>query len=680
MLVLRTIALAAASLAAAAALPAVAGAATANPKGAGCDRLDDAACLLPFPNDAFTRADKTTGTGRRLAFKLAQMPRNAQGKPIDPAPYAAFDGFSPGSVILTKVKGLHTPAALSRTGAVGLSDISRYSAAGAPVIVLDAQTGKRWPIWVELDSNAATARDRLVEIHPARNFLAGHRYVVVLRGLKGANGKRIAAGRAFAKLRGARKPGARYASIFKTLKRAGVKKDGSLFLAWDFTVASRQSLTGRMLHIRDDAFKQLGDTTLANGALDGAAPAYTLQEKALTGDDARYAGLFAHVYEGTVTVPCYLNSAGCAPGSSFNYAKAGDFLPSQLPGNTVQAHFLCAVPATATPDNPARLSLYGHGLLGKDSEVYTNPDMPKMAAEHNIVFCATPWEGMSSADIPNAGSVLQDLSGMPTIADPLQQGMLNALFLGRLMAHPAGLSANPLLQSGGRPIVRAGQLFYDGNSQGGIEGGALTAYSPDFTRAVLGVPGINYSVLLPRSSDWDTYSKVMYPAYPDELERPLALDLAQIVWDRGESDGVAQFMTDSPLPNTPRHTVLLQVAFGDHQVTQYQADVEARTIGAGIHSPILAPGRSLQAKPSWGIPPIGAYPYTGSAIVYWDAGPQRVAPPPLENVPNRALEDPHEYPRRTPAARQQKSDFLQLPGAVTDTCGGMPCVAAPDVP
>jgi hypothetical protein len=664
--------LAIALLLAALVAPAAAQAATS------CDPLDKAACLLPFPNDAFTRADKSTKTGRRLALRSALMPRNVKGKPIDPTPYNAFDGFSPGAVILTKVKGLDTTAALKRTNPVGLFKLSRYTAKSAPVLVVDEKTGKRWPIWAELDSNATSAKNRLVEIHPSRNFLEGHTYVVVLRNLKRANGKRIDAGSAFAKLRSTSKPGARYARIFKALAKAKVKRDRSLFLTWDFTVASRQSLSSRMLHIRDDAFKQLGDTNLADGMIAGGAPQYTLQEKALTGDDAKYAGRFAHVLEGTITVPCYLNKAGCAPGSSFNYAKPGDFLPTQMPGNTVQAHFICVVPAAATPDTPARLSLYGHGLLGSDREVFTNPDIPKMAQEHDFVFCATPWEGMSSADIPNAGGVLADLSGMPTIADPLQQGMVNALYLGRLMAHPQGLAANPLLQSGGRPIVTSSQLFYDGNSQGGIEGGALTAYAPDFRRAVLGVPGINYSVLLPRSADWDTYSLVMYPAYPKQLERPLALGLAQILWDRGEPDGTAQHMTTDPLPNTPTHTVLLHVAFGDHQVTQYQADVEARTIGASIHTPILAAGRSPQAEPSFGIPPIGASPFAGSAIVYWDAGAARVAAPPLENVPNRALEDPHEYPRRTPAARQQKSDFLQLNGAVLDPCGGAPCIAAPD--
>jgi hypothetical protein len=337
------------------------------------------------------------------------------------------------------------------------------------------------------------------------------------------------------------------------------------------------------------------------------------------------------------------------------------------------------VPAAATADAPARLSLYGHGLLGSDSEVYTNPDMPKMAAEANMVFCGTPWAGMSRTDIPNAVLVLQDLSRMPSIADALQQGMLNALFLGRLMAHPRGLAANPLFQQGGRPVIATSQLAFAGGSQGAILGGALTAFAPDFAHGLLNVPGMNFSVLLPRSTQFDAYAKVFEPAYRDQLERPLLLDLAQILWDRGETGGVARHVSGDPLPNTPDHRVLLQVAFGDHQVTQYQADVEARTIGASIHTPILAPGRSPQAQPSWGIPPIGAYPFAGNAIVYWDAGAARVSPPPLVNQPNRDLEDPHEYPRRTPAARQQKSDFLKPDGAVTDPCGGAPCLAAPDV-
>src|SRR3954463_8052469 len=87
---------------------------TASPRGKGCDRLDDAACLLPFPNDAFT-TPSASPSGRRLALPRSMMPRNAKGTPIDPTPFKTFDGFSPGSVILTKVRGLDTPAALRRT-------------------------------------------------------------------------------------------------------------------------------------------------------------------------------------------------------------------------------------------------------------------------------------------------------------------------------------------------------------------------------------------------------------------------------------------------------------------------------------------------------------------------------------------------------------------------------------
>ena len=109
------------------------------------------------------------------------------------------------------------------------------------------------------------------------------------------------------------------------------------------------------------------------------------------------------------------------------------------------------------------------------------------------------------------------------------------------------------------------------------------------------------------------------------------------------------------------------------------SDIEARSIGASAYRPAVAAGRTFDKTPLFGIPSIRAFPFRGSAIVYWDAGPTRVATPPLVNQPNRAQEEPHEYPRRTPEARQQKSDFLQLNGAVTNPCGDAPCVAAPDV-
>ena len=167
------------------------------------------------------------------------------------------------------------------------------------------------------------------------------------------------------------------------------------------------------------------------------------------------------------------------------------------------------------------------------------------------------------------------------------------------------------------------KLYYNGNSQGGILGGALTAISPDFTRASLGVPAMGYSTLLYRSVDFDTYEGFLDPAYPNALDRALLLSMSQMLWDRSEPNGYAHVMTSDPLPNTPAHEVLMNVALGDHQVTNYQADVEARTIGAKVHTPVVYSGRWPDFDVAWDIDPIQAYPYTGSALVYWDGGPVR---------------------------------------------------------
>src|SRR5437588_11951761 len=107
-----------------------------------------------------------------------------------------------------------------------------------------------------------------------------------------------------------------------------------------------------------------------------------------------------------------------------------------------------------------------------------------MAAEHDFVFCATKWAGMSSDDLPNVGLTLTNLSTFPTIADRLQQGVLDALWLGRAMIHDSGLTTNKAFQTpDGKPLIdTGGGLVYYGNSQGGIMGGMLTAVAQDVRR------------------------------------------------------------------------------------------------------------------------------------------------------------------------------------------------------
>ena len=154
-------------------------------------------CMLPFPDDYYTVPDPTAATGRRFAFHAAGMPDNAAGTPIDPEPYLRNDGFSPGETILVRVPGLDNPAALAATDPVPINHIGRYAEEDSPVVVIDEATGERLPIWVEIDSNASQPESTLLEIHPARNYESGHRYVVALRNLRRSDGSVIPAPEGF---------------------------------------------------------------------------------------------------------------------------------------------------------------------------------------------------------------------------------------------------------------------------------------------------------------------------------------------------------------------------------------------------------------------------------------------------------------------------------------------------
>ena len=613
--------------------------------------------LLPWPNDTLTKRDKTTDTGRRLNLPKAGMPRNKDGVPIDPTDMNRADGFSPGSMIIVKVPGLDNAAALQRSHLPSLRNLARSLDRNSPVVVFNARTGKRHPVWAELDSNATTDANRVLIIRPAKNFKEGERYVVVLRNLKDANGKPI------------KRKGSGWRPFARGLRKAGVRRrHGGIYRIWSFTVASERSLAGRMLHIRDDAFRALGDTNLRDLKVAGKAPTFTIDK--VTDLTPAQDDRIARQVDGTMTVPCYLTNA-CAPGGQFTFSSQG--LP-QYHGTTT-ATFTCRIPRSALdPANPpqARPSLYGHGLLGSPNEVNAG-NVRSMANEHNFVFCATAWAGFASEDLGNVVGAISDFSRFNTVADRMQQGFLNQLLLGRLMIHPQGLSANVAFQKNGRSVIDTRRLFFDGNSQGGIMGGSLTAVAPDFNRAALGVPGMNYSTLLQRSTDFDTYAQLIYPAYPDESTRQLMFAVIQLLWDRGEADGYAQHITSDALPNTPAHTVLMHVAFGDHQVSDTTAEVEARTIGARGYEPPLDAGRSPWRRFQL-IPSIGKFPFGGSAIVMWDSG---TPAPPITNTPNRGGEDPHSDPRSTPAARTQKSEFLKIDGHVIDVCGGKPCHSTP---
>jgi len=676
----------------------------------GCDSLDPALCLLPFPNDKFTVADPGTKTGRRVAFSPTAMPRNGtditggelggEGKPIDPTEWNRNDGFSPGSMVITVVPGLdlprtwdiqdraHSAAGLNQPGYFDhrdqVTDIGLSVKKSTPIVLLNTRTGKKHPFFSELDTHALTGDDRrALLLRPARNLEEGTRYVVALRDLKGRDGRTLPARAEFTAFRDGTRKDARMERVFSDL--AGAKIDrNDLYLAWDFTVASAENLTERMLTIRDDAFgRVLGDANLADRRVAGKAPGFTVDSVSAREDrwtDSRGVERVQKLrrVEGRVDVPNYLDRVqqtegqfqanrlpidAPVPGSRlYDDPVDADTLPDQNPAlPTVRVPFVCDVPVDA---GPTYSTLYGHGLLGTRSQV---GDV-KWPRRFGFTGCAADWWGMSTPDLPTVASILADVSNFPSQADRTQQGFLNFLVLGRALVHPDGFARNVAFQQDGASLLvtdtgQGTSQYYDGNSQGGILGGALVAISPDISRGVLGVTGMNYSTLLNRSVDWEgAYGDVYYQTYQDPIERQLVFNLLQMLWDRGEANGFAHHMTNDPLPNTPRHEVMLQVAYSDHQVANISAEVKARTVGAAFMSGL---------PQHWDNNPLTdatAYPYRGSSLVYWDSGN---ATPPNGNVPPTHSRDPHGDPRNEPAAGWQEVRFL-LTGENVDVCGGGP--------
>jgi len=626
----------------------------------GCDPLDTRSCLLPFPSNYYTQQDPSADTGHRVSLPVGSLPANATGTPLNLFEWNRNDGFSPNTPLLAHLPGLDPEASKLPTW----TNIGESITGTSPVVLLDADSGQRVPLWAELDAHAALDEDRLLTIRPAISLPEGHTFIVALRGLVDQAGAPIVASPTFRIYRDNLTTGiepieyrrGEMNEMFDTLTAQGIDR-AELTLAWSFTVASTRNISERMLHIRDDALTLLGEV----------APVYTITAVTPNSDDN-----IALQIEGTYTVPNYLTGDG-GPGNSFNYASEDvDALPViNVFAPTLQAPFVCNISvATMNGTEPGHLVQYGHGLLGDHKEINAG-NVRAMSNEHNVVHCATKWAGMSEDDVGNAIATLGEFSTFDTMADRLQQGVLNQIFLGRLMTRAGGFGADPnFKRADGSSLIDTEHLDYDGNSQGGIMGLMLAAVSPDIERAVLGVPGMNYSLLLPRSVDFDTYETIFKPAYPNDLDRVMILGVTQMLWDRGEGAGYAQHLTADPYPGTRAKTVLLDVAFGDHQVTELSALVEARTIGATIHRPLAGEGRWQETEEGWGLLPT-VYPSTGSAIIIWDSG---MAPIPFENLAPRAGDDSHEDPRRDPTVRKQKAAFL-FDDTLIDVCNGKPCLA-----
>lgn len=600
-----------------------------------CDPLVDSVCGLPFPNNVFTTADDSTATGRRLAISELLMPLSRDGVRGDPAVFESHDGFSTSAAFLA-----HMPGA-TVTGLPGPWSIEVSLEDDSPTLIIDAETGERVPHFSEFDVSTNDTSRRALMVRPVVPLSPQTRYIVAIRNVVDAAGAPIPASPAFAALRDvsdsdepsvdARRP--LYTDIFERLTAQGVER-GELQLAWDFTTASDENLTARMVEIRDDAFEVVGST----------GPSYTIEQV-----DEDWMPEILRRIQGTMSVPLYLD----VPEAGASMSLDDDGRPLQ--NGFAEYPFEILVPYSAE-DAPAGVLNIGHGLLGSRTQVEAEY-YRAFANDNNYILIATDWSGMANDDVANIITLVAsgEIHRFHTVTDRLHQGVVNAALAVRMVA--GGMVDDPLFDMGTHSGIDPATIHYIGSSQGGIFGSVLMAISPDIQRGVLDVPGQPYNLLLNRSVDFTPYLNVVIATYENPLEIQLLLGLIQTMWDRAEPAGYTHHIRDNPLPGTPSKDVLFQVAIGDHQVSSLGAHIMARAVGAPNVGPVV--------REIWGVPTTDG-PVEGMGLIEYDFG---LPPEPIENVPMTEGSDPHGLVRRLPASVQTRATFLES-GMIELNCDG----------
>jgi len=636
--------------------------------GSDCDPMVPSHCGLPFPSNVYLLDDDTglNPSGKSVRFGATTLPtRKKGGQHIAPEAYFDHDGFSPVQAPMTHLLGATV------AGCATPYDIPRSLEADSPSVLIDAETGERVAHWVDLDMSTTQDENRLFMIRPVVRLRDDTRYIVAIRGVLDAGGEPLTPSPVFTAIR-AGEPLAEgsesdrfavearhelYDDIFSRLDDAGVSRD-DLQIAWDFTTATRESNTSRMIELRDKALAGVGEE----------GPSFELLSVEEFPTPADHPNLLRRI-EVEMTVPLFLTSGAneIAPADSpptLNYGKRGELVQN----GTMTMPVLIHVPRSVLTAEPHGLLQNGHGLFG-DRHEGQNSFLARMANEDHYIPFAMNLFGF---DQDTEAYAVQILSGryeaFESFTERQIQGMVNQLLAMRMMK--GRIASDGIVDGDGNVLLDPSWvdntvLGYRGDSQGGIMGAAYMAISTDVTRGVLGEPGMAYSLLLNRSIDWTQYEAILKVGYGDDaINVQLILSLLQMMWDRSEPSGFAPYLGSDMLPGTPAHRVILHLGRGDHQVSTFSAHLLARSMGAGQLS------SNDLAQPVWddifGIPQVAAPDTTQSVIVEYDFG---LPPNPAVNLPQAEGCDPHDRVHTLTPSFVQQNIFLRT-GSIEWACNG----------
>jgi hypothetical protein len=604
-----------------------------------CNPLGGQGCLLPWPSMAYVKSDASSKTGYRLALTADAMPTNVDGVNVVPGPWNRWDGFSPAGPILAAF-----PTGVSNDNLPPYADPDKSLAADSPIVLLDYDTGERAPFFAEVDANITTAANADLIIRPLVRLKGGGHYIVAIRkAVKAADGSELPISPAFAALRDGKSFDhplfaalkTTGAAIFDKLAAAGVPKD-DLVLAWDYVTASDEFLTSDLTKMRAAALPAMG----ANGS----ALSFTTVDQPPN-------PMAYKKYLGTYKAPDFLTNA-----EKDDSILRRDASGAPMLGGLRDANLAVIIPACVTTQPlPRPVIIFGHGLFGSAKGYLDDDFTAKLAQDNCFIIIAGDFIGLTDRQIALAPLAANDMNKASQIAEKLAQSIIDFMSLETLAHH--GMATSPQFQYMGQSVIDTSKIFYVGGSLGGIMGNTFMAYDPNITRAVLAVPGANWSMLFERSAAWSLLQGAAMGAYPDEsLYQPLIALLGMAMEPYDPITTTAHVIKD-PMPGTPVKNILFWYTMGDCLVNNISTEMMARTMGIDMIGPT--------AKPAWHVPLRTDVAAMQNGMFVFNDHPTPL--PSVRNIPPATDNGTHSGINKKAAALRSVSAYL-LQSKVVQAC------------
>ena len=593
--------------------------------GTDCDPLDETECMLPFPSYYYMVQDKVSATGYRVNLLPHVIPpMKGWNAFVHPYFLNKLDGFPTMGPFMFYIDGLKEAHEQTekvtnndnnnmqphRTKLMGPPDIAKSVTSESMTLLIDVDDQVLVPHSAEIDYLAPD--DPLVLVFPAQPCKHNTHYALAVVNASNVSGERFPPTPGLKALLSDSDNGGRGDDdkhdddrrrrfkevVIPALEKAAAwfsfaHDPGSLQLLFDFPTISEESQLGPIRTVRNATMKIINDN---EWKWYEHARQNSVQDFDCSNNNETH---YARIINAEIDVPWFLDGFGIGHRAAFldDHAVNSGILTT-MGFAKLRIHVPCSVwPSTISTtggetngqSQPARdisaVLEHGHGLFYDRNEA-SFQHVQLLADQEAYLVISMDWRGMSAYDLL---FVLKALVAKPSLLQALRDNLIQGYACKLAMLHFSrnGLWSTDWLSfedKGGtihEPTVVSNPTYaFYGNSQGGILGAGYIALSGTtnlIDRAVLGVPGTPFALVMTRSLVFKDYDNLLLLNFHNNRHVRMLIAIIQMAWDSTEGSGFLALPIQEPYP-----PVLMQAGLGDSTVPTNAAEALARGFRANL--------------------------------------------------------------------------------------------------